>query len=423
MYAWLLKWLQDVRASYWFVPACLTLGAIALAALMHWVDTTLNLETVIDTEWFGAPQPDGVQSVLNVIAGSVLGVAGVTFSITMVAVSFASANFGPRLIENFMRDRGNQFTLGIFIGTFVYSLLVLRTVHGGVESGADQQIDAFIPYFSILTALLLTLISVAALIYYIHHVPETINVSNIAADIGGRLRASLDDRFPAVAPPHIAEARNAPRWEDRERSLRRTTIDACADGYVQTVDIESIYEIAEEHAILIELTHRPGDFVVASDRILCLWSKDPVPKDCLDTLNRCFAVGTERTATQNILFLADQLVEIIIRALSPGVNDPFTAITCLNWLKASAVRILQEDEQDDPEDAYVRVERVNAEQFLSVIFDQTRQYVAQDRNTALHTLIVIEDLTAYAQTSKHETLLKRHAEALQTAMGDQIEAA
>ena len=124
----LLKLLQDLRASYWFVPALMTLGAGLLSLLTHWFDTRYGAAFLRNVPYLYSPSPDGVRTTLASIAGSMIGVAGVTFSMTIVSVSFAAAQYGPRLVGNFMRDRGNQFTLGAFIAAFVYCLMVLRTV-------------------------------------------------------------------------------------------------------------------------------------------------------------------------------------------------------------------------------------------------------------------------------------------------------
>ncbi|MEO1135283.1 MAG: DUF2254 family protein, partial [Pseudomonadota bacterium] len=176
MHANLIKIIEDLRASYWFIPGCMTIAALFLSFFMQWLDAQYGAAWLRDYDWATATRTEGARSVLTVIAGSIIGVAGVTFSITIVAVSYASANFGPRLIGNFMRDRGNQLTLGTFIATFVYCLMILRTVRNAAAEDASQSFDAFVPHLSILMALGLSLASIGVLIYFFHHVPETINV-------------------------------------------------------------------------------------------------------------------------------------------------------------------------------------------------------------------------------------------------------
>ncbi|MEY8839441.1 DUF2254 family protein, partial [Cribrihabitans sp. XS_ASV171] len=177
-----LKTFYDIRASYWFVPTCLALLAVVLAQVTLWIDGHPDWVGTVLPESMIHTQIDGARTTLSVIAQSVIGVAGVMFSITMVAVSFASGNFGPRLIGNFMRDRGNQWSLGILISTFVYALIILRAVQS--KFGAEE---AFVPQLSLVVAMGLAFLSVMVVIYFVHHVPETINVSNIAARLGREL--------------------------------------------------------------------------------------------------------------------------------------------------------------------------------------------------------------------------------------------
>ena len=176
-------WLSSLRRTYWFWPSAMTAGAVVLGFALPLLDATLGADWTRSVGFVRATQVDGARAILTTLAGAALGVAGVAFSITIVAVSFASANFGPRLIGNFMADRTNQIILGVFVATFVYCITVLSTVHDRVELEEDV-LQAFVPQISTLFAVLLTLASVGALIHYIHHIPESINVMNLTASLG-----------------------------------------------------------------------------------------------------------------------------------------------------------------------------------------------------------------------------------------------
>lgn len=188
----LMKYWHHLRASYWFVPALMVLSAIVLAFVTDRIDTHYSAQYISSVPWLYVSHPAGARAVLSAIATSMIGVAGVTFSMTIVSVSFAAANVGPRLIGNFMRDTGNQVTLGTFIATFVYCLSVLRTVTD--DSGTGD--SAYVPQFSLYVALILTLASVSVLIYFIHHIPESINVGRIISLVGGELEQSVRQLFP-----------------------------------------------------------------------------------------------------------------------------------------------------------------------------------------------------------------------------------
>ncbi len=396
MHANLIKALQDLRASYWFIPSCMALAAFALSFFMQWLDARYGAAWLRDFDWLTATRTEGARSVLTVIAGSIIGVAGVTFSITMVAVSYASANFGPRLVGNFMRDRGNQITLGTFIATFVYCLMALRTVRGAADDSAGQSFDAFVPHLSILVALFLALASISVLIYFIHHVPETINVGNIAAKIGEQLRNGILNTFPNLDEIEPSKKSAKLSWSQAEKEFLHTKVDADRDGYVQALDEAQLGEIAGSEDLLIRVQFRPGDFVTLQDAILDVWAENEIGDDIIRNLQACYAIGQQRTANQNILFLVDELVEIIARALSPGINDPFTAITCFNWLKVCLVCFaLREEKQRRPAASDpVQLYPVDFERFVSAIFDQSRQYVCRDRNVSIHVITVLTETAA-----------------------------
>lgn len=217
--------IEAVRASYWFIPATLVLLSIGMSELTQWIDRNPDIMPFNVAQSMINTKADGARSTMAVIAQSIIGVTGVMFSITMVAVSFASGQFGPRLIGNFMRDRGNQWSLGVLIATFVYSLLILGAIHNEGSNGAET----FVPQYSILVALTMTLLSVAMLIYYVHHVPETINVSNISATLGKRfsedIRIQIDRDPLARTTPDGTQNRitaSAPRSNRRRPAMSKT---------------------------------------------------------------------------------------------------------------------------------------------------------------------------------------------------------
>ncbi|WP_333981088.1 DUF2254 family protein [Sphingomonas aerolata] len=182
--------------------------------------------------WLYASRPDGARQVLSSVGGSMITVAGTVFSVTIAAVVYASGQYGPRLLTNFMRDRGNQVTLGTFIATFLYCLLVLRTIHSADESGGY----GFVPNLALLVGVLLALCSIAVLIYFIHHVPSKIHINSVIEDVGDRLLRGIDDRFPAssaVRPtimprplptsPTLFSTMPARRWQAASHR--------CSEGY------------------------------------------------------------------------------------------------------------------------------------------------------------------------------------------------
>ncbi len=412
----LLKLLQDIRGSYWFVPSIMVVAAILLAMVTDSIDANVDTSFLANIPWLYQNQPAGARAVLSAIATSMIGVAGVTFSMTLVAVSFAASNIGPRLISNFMRDKGNQITLGTFIATFVYCLLILRTV---TEAVGDST-PAHIPHISILIALSMTLLSVGNLIYFIHHIPESINVSRIANLIAGELQTSITELFPdSVGEPSEQDTCAKTAFGAKFR-VESQAVRATETGYMQVVDDAALMNIAKENDLVVRIEYRPGDFVTSNSVLLYAHPSARVDEDVASQLRNCFVFGLKRTATQNAMFLLDQLIEIEMRALSPGVNDPFTAVSCLDWLQAVLAIIIQREapdfcRYDDEGELRVAVHAVSFERFASAVFDQPLQYVAGDRTAALRMMQALAELVAVCEKTEYTEILIEHARKLSEA--------
>lgn len=366
------KLASDVRASYWFIPAVLVVTAIVAEAGMSWVDRNAAEIPALLPEWMLDSQVAGARSVLTVVASSVIGVAGVMFSVTIVAVTFASGNYGPRLIANFMRDRGNQWSLGILISTFVYTILVLRQVRG---EGANGE-AVFVPQYSLWVTILLALLSVATMIYYVHHVPETINVSRITAALGRRLREAVSCDVPAGMDSF------GDRTPVRRPGWQGMTLDRT--GYVQAVDIDGLEEACRRFDAEIEILAVPGTFVASSEHAVGFRMRGAAPDGFIDAVRAAFAMGPTRTELQNPEFIAQQLVEMIARALSPGVNDPYTAINCLNWLHAALLRMLETDSVEAARGTRVSYPCLTFPKLMAASYGDCLPYVKSDPLACRH---------------------------------------
>ncbi|MBB3912672.1 putative membrane protein [Sphingomonas desiccabilis] len=211
MRAGLLRLADQLRQSYWFLPSLMALAAVLLAGGMVWLDSYEGSGWMDRLPWLYASRPSGARQLLSAIGGSMVTVAGTVFSVTIAAVVYASGQYGPRLLSNFMRDRGNQVTLGTFIATFLYCLIVLRTIRSPEETGGA----GFVPNLAVLIALLLAVCSITVLIFFIHHVPSRIHINSVIEDIGRRLLHEVGRRFPQS----IGDAGRTAA----ARSIRRTT--------------------------------------------------------------------------------------------------------------------------------------------------------------------------------------------------------
>ena len=318
---------QDINASYWFYPALSVVASLALAAFTLWLDGRTPQDWLQDQLILRPANAESASTMLNAIAVSMMGVAATVFSITIAAVVYASGSYGPRLLNNFMEDRGNQLSLATFIGTFVYALTVLRAVRHGDEAG-------FVPQISLLTAYALMGLSVAVLVYFLNHIPSSIRINSVLKDIGLRLLRGVEKTYPE------RNSGTAPLPEHGEG----VPVRAHGAGYIEVLDFDRLHAVAKKHGGKIVMAVRTGDFVHPSVTIArwCPYA-DGESDPPADAIRDCLALGSARTPHQDLQFLIDELVEIGLRALSPGINDPFTAITAIHWLSAGTARLGERD--------------------------------------------------------------------------------
>jgi uncharacterized membrane protein len=412
----ILQHWNELRASYWFIPTLMTIAAIVLSFVTLNADDAVGSHWIYSVSWLYADQPQGARSLLSTVAESMIGVAGVTFSITIASVSYMTSQFGPRLLTNFMRDRGNQITLGTFIATFVYCILVLRTIHGSNSSG---ELSRFVPHISILCALLLALASLAVLIYFIHHIPESILIQNVIADIGGELNRQIERVFPEQSETDHAPGQNPSALPD-DFLQRSRPVYATGNGYVQNLVKDDLLEPAAEHDLLLRLDCEPGDFVSKGKLLGLAYPAERIDDTAIEKVLGAFAWGAQRTQSQDTLFLVQELVEIAARALSPGINDPFTATSCMDWLQSAlsnlAGRQLEEQTFTD-QDGTVRiyVQPLSFTRFADQIFDKLRPYFSDDRNAAINMMHAILQIIIDAERESDRAVLLTHAEALLAA--------
>jgi uncharacterized membrane protein len=327
-------WRREVlRTNLWLVPAVEVVVAIGLFVVTTLLDHAVYRGTITLPSWVITSTADAAREILTAIAAAVITVVGVVFSIILVTLTLASTQFGPRMLRNFIRDRATQLTLGTFVATFVYSVLVLVSVGQGAHGN-------FVPHIGVTTTLALMVADLAVLIYFIHHTAISIQlpqvIASIASDLSEAIAIQGNDQHgpgPADTGPSPAEL----------LSLLETgggIVRASASGYVQFIRHRILVELAAEAGAVICLDHRPGHFIVQGHPYAKVWPPEAVNR-VSDVLARAHLTGPYRTLTQDVSFGIDQLVEIAIRALSPAVNDTFTALTCIDWLGENLCKIVR----------------------------------------------------------------------------------
>jgi len=245
------------------------------------------------------------------------------FSITIVTLTLASTQFGPRMLRNFIRDRITQITLGSFVATFVYAILALVSV--GPSSHGE-----FVPHLSITVTMALVLVDVVVLVVFINHIAKSIQLPQVIASIAGDLARAIDAE---LMRPEAPVSKAGPSLSEMLTRLDEDSgvVRAPSSGYLQYVSMSTLIEISSRSRAVIRLLHRPGHFVVEGEPLADVWPAAAAP-GVARALGGAHATGPHRTLTQDVSFAVDQLVEIAIRALSPAVNDTFTALACIDWL-------------------------------------------------------------------------------------------
>lgn len=385
----------------------MTAGAIGLSYGLLALDQREPASRVRGIAWLYTGGAAGARSVLSTVASSVITVAGTTFSITIAALSLASSQFGPRLLRGFLRDTGNQVVLGTFIGTFVYCLLVLRMVRG-VEQ------DVFVPNFAVTGGVALSLASVAVLIYFINHVSASIQAAQIVASVTNELTEAIDRLYPQESAQGAEEVSHLPKT----RSLSSHSLIAGKSGYVQIINQDRLLHLAQEAEGVLEVARRPGTFVTRGCVLALLWSAATLPEGFPNKVNDAFVLGPHRTMTQDARFGFDQLVEVAARALSPGINDPFTAVMCLDRIGEALAYLVTR-----PMPSAFRYDvdgalRVIADSscfadMVDAAFDQIRQYGRDSYAVTLHLLETLESVTPQA-CAADRAALRRQADMIYT---------
>lgn len=322
-----------VRDSLWFLPTIMVCVSVALAIELVALEGAFAWD--LPERWprlFGAGA-DGSRGVLSAIATSMITVTGVVFSITVVTLSLASSQYSPRVLRNFMADRLTQFVLGAFVSIYAYCLIVLRTIRGGDE-------NTFVPSLAVLGGVLLAFLGVAMLIYYIHHVASAIRASSIVTRITVDTADAIDRLFPSRIGEEAGEDAQAPGPGDTLPD-HWAAVAARSTGYLVGVDGDKLLALACEYDTVLRVSAHVGDFVIEGEPALHVAGTVPPTKQARSALLDCLALQSERTVHQDAAYGLQQLVDVALKALSPGINDPTTAVVCIDQLGALMVRMAE----------------------------------------------------------------------------------
>ena len=415
MFNTIRRFWNELRDGFWFLPFLLLAAHVGAAILL--ISTGLGENRPWMAQWpklFGAGA-EGARGMLSTIAGSMMTVVGVTLSMTVVTLALASSQYSSRILRNFIRDRITQFVLGLFAGIYCYCLIVLRTIRGGDEG-------AYVPSLAVMFAVLLAVAAIVVLIYFIHHIATSIQAANIIASVADDTVAAIDRLYPEEIPaPH-------PDDHSARRELPATwfMVTATIDGYIQRVDFRQLQNLAAERDTLVRMERRIGEFVVKGTPLFSVAGNVEEKAAFIAAAHGMIDIGRHRTVEQDVGFGIRQLVDIALRALSPGINDTTTAVMCLDYLTAILMRLAVRPALQADYSAYEfdRVTDPHAQNFTGFVQDALDQIREAGRgNSAVleRMLDSVSGISAATRNGANRDVLLDELTLLEESIRDSVE--
>jgi len=404
-----------IRSSFWAIPALLLVLAALLSVVNLWLD--LNWANKLDLQpvkWLDASKTFGIRELLSTTAAAILGVAGVSFSITIASLTLASQQFGPRLIKNFMQDRFIQTVLGFFVATFLYCMLGIQF------SSVVSESASYTPVFTLITTLVLTVVDLLLLVLFIHNICVAIQVDTVITGVSNDLHGRVNTLFPTSTenqlPADALESIKIP-FEQRGQDVLSN-----GDGYIQMVDIAGLVECASKHNIQVQLMYRAGDYIMTRS-VLARVIGDDIPEKIEKIINANVIKGASRSPTQDMEYSIRQLVEIALRALSPGINDPFTAMTCIDRLGSVVAMLAERPElpQRHLEESGVMRVIVPTTTFTGLVdsaFNQIRQNAKGHVDVTIRLLEQLGEVILTLDSEEQIKVLHAQARLVESSMND-----
>ena len=408
-----LELLSRLNASYWFVPLLVTAAGVALALTLLLLDRRLGLGPDAPLALLRPNSAEGARSLLSAVIGAMITALSVTFSVTVVALTVAAQHFGPRVLNTFVSHTSAQVVLGTFMATFVYAVLVL----GGITGTGD---DAEIPEIAVTGAVLLVIVSVGALIFYVHHVSTSLQIGNLTREIAGDFHHALEwTRHP---PERLGPGGDRPH-PDAPPDAR--PIVAAETGYVQRLDYEALVEAAAARDVVLWMRREPGGFVVSGTPLAVAAPADRCDAALEQDVRHASVMGPDRTLWQDPEFAIKQLVEVALRALSPGVNEPFTATTCIDrltqalaWIATSPLTASSWCDNGNVPRVYSRPQRF--ETLLRASHDPIRIFAGPNPAIYARLLDSVSELAFVAGRPEDRQALRQQADVIRRAADAQL---
>lgn len=394
-------------ATFWFIPVMIIVITIFLAVGLVILDQHVQLSQDGLGKYFFVNSADSARSILSTISGAMIGVAGTVFSVTLVALTLASSQFGPRLIKNFMYVRLNQVVLGSYVATYLYCLFVLNAIK-------ESESYTFMPIISILLAIIAALVNIILLIIFIHKIATSIQADNIISDISNNIHKQVHSLYPKEIGKELECEKITIVENIKSKYLNSFLVKATKSGYLQYIDGESLLKLACSFNVLIELNFRPGDYLVEGSEIVRVYTNIDLNEEDLKKICNQFVIGKAKVDGQDVEFSIYQMVEIASRALSPGVNDPFTAITCIDNLTASMCLFTKIDfpskyRVDEEKNLRIIANTTDFDGLMNASFNQIRQFSAGSTAVIIRLMEAQITINDFVKKDSDKKAVAKHA--------------
>jgi uncharacterized membrane protein len=410
------RW-DRLKVSFWFAPALMALGAVLLAWAMYWLDSLVPNEALASSRFVLSGTPGEMRSALLSMAGTVLATAGVVFTLLTLPLSTVAAQYGSRLLRLFLGDRTTQFVLGMFVATFVYCIAAALSIPPADVAPESPQLTASLGVY-------LMLATFATLILLVQHISTMLQAPNIAAAAGVELQNVVSAEISnEVTSGDEGSGRLDARPNSEDAPIALAEIDgypirARSTGYIQFVDPDTLLTLAREKDLIIRLLRRPGHYIWSGAVVALVSPADRVDEQLDKLIRRAFQVGNGRTPTQDIEYAVNQLTEMAVRAMSPAINDPFTAMTCLDHVGYGLMEFIRQGRKGShyyDRDGKLRLvlEPVTLEVLLDAAFDMLRHASCDNASVLLHMLKVIDLIGQEVKTPEARQQLLRHVSLIQ----------
>ncbi len=384
------------RNSLWLVPSAAVVVAIGLSSLALSVDQALDTQERSSGLFF-ATSVDDARQVVATVTAAMLTFMGVVFSITLVALQLASTQYSPRVVRTFVRSPATKWTLAVFIATFTFAFNTLASI--------DSTTD-YVPVASVLCTYVLVLASLFVFVAFVHRIVKAMRVTYVIEAIARETRHAIEiaqertAAFPPVTPPVLGEPDDVVRFRGHP-------------GVVGGIDTQHLVHLAHEHGSIYRITHMVGEFL-PYDAVLLEVHGGSTPGDM--TVRRAFELGAERTLYQDVAYGIRMLVDMAIRALSPAVNDPTTAVQVIDRLGDILRRVCQRDMPAglyvDDEDAVRLVRPVMTwDRYVDLAFTEISHFGASSPQVTRRLSAVYHDLVRFVPPERAEAV-RRHEERL-----------